>query len=884
MKSKLTLIKRLTLTIVLLVSCYISGGQITFDNVFDTLVTFHGDNGSKFTYGSGLSFFDVNEDGFDDITMVPPKNSFLSVDENQGGFFRNKETNIPIIGLAKAIQWFDYDNDGDNDMLIAYADSNVQLFRHDSNYLFTNVTALSSILADSSEYYGITVADMDNNGFLDVYVSNYSDCEPNLFFLNDAGVFTEMAVAAGVDNGFKNSFQTIMFDFNQDTLPDIYLSNDLCDTNELFINNGDSTFSALPYGTSEFVAIMDGMGVVPTDFNYDGHLDLFIANTNYDNKFFVSDSLLSHTDMAEYLQLDSFRTTWGGEFFDADLDRDEDLYMANGNTWFEPPFSYDKFFENIGDSLVDSTNQLDMNLESQPSYSTALGDFNADGLSDILVFRTIPGHPRFFENTTITDNKWIKIFLEGSTNNRNAVGSLISSYVGGIRRDHWRFSSESFIGQNSQHITIGLGDTCGVDSLLIRWPNGDDTTFYNLECGQHIRLKEGGSPFPISKILLPDGPYICGNDSVRLVNPDPSHSVVWSTGATTDTITVASPGVFGLTSTNQFGNTANADSVAVIAKPIPDFQVQVIRPSCYGVEDGSLEAIPSNIQFDYTYKWSNGSPFAEITDLGPGDYAVTIEDEFGCKNFDTKELTQPDSLHIVEEHSDILCYGENNAYALVMADGGTLPYTYVWSNGVFTSMNNEITAGTYSVTVSDVRGCFKNLSLTVTQPDELLVDTSSIRIILTPARWRLVVTAEGGSKPYKFRWNDDTTSFPIGFQNSVDTGIYTVTIVDNNGCDTSYVFDLRMKDTNDTSTFIEYFTYDEKSFGQWYPNPSRGNLIWTGQELPNEVKIFTPDGRLLRECYGCNSLNFRYNEYRGIIIIHSKKDERVKTQRIVLIN
>ncbi len=134
------------------------------------------------------------------------------------------------------------------------------------------------------------------------------------FFLNDAGVFTEMAVAAGVDNGFKNSFQTIMFDFNQDTLPDIYLSNDLCDTNELFINNGDSTFSALPYGTSEFVAIMDGMGVVPTDFNYDGHLDLFIANTNYDNKFFVSDSLLSHTDMAEYLQLDSFRTTWGGEF------------------------------------------------------------------------------------------------------------------------------------------------------------------------------------------------------------------------------------------------------------------------------------------------------------------------------------------------------------------------------------------------------------------------------------------------------------------------------------------------------------------------------------------------------------------------------------------
>ena len=185
MKSKLTLIKRLTLTIVLLVSCYISGGQITFDNVFDTLVTFHGDNGSKFTYGSGLSFFDVNEDGFDDITMVPPKNSFLSVDENQGGFFRNKETNIPIIGLAKAIQWFDYDNDGDNDMLIAYADSNVQLFRHDSNYLFTNVTALSSILADSSEYYGITVADMDNNGFLDVYVSNYSDCEPNLFFLND---------------------------------------------------------------------------------------------------------------------------------------------------------------------------------------------------------------------------------------------------------------------------------------------------------------------------------------------------------------------------------------------------------------------------------------------------------------------------------------------------------------------------------------------------------------------------------------------------------------------------------------------------------------------------------------------------------------------------
>jgi len=285
---------------------------------------------------------------------------------------------------------------------------------------------------------------------------------------------------------------------------------------------------------------------------------------------------------------------------------------------------------------------------------------------------------------------------------------------------------------------------------------------------------------------------ICsGSGSVTLSTVDTLGTTYWYSGACGSTpidsgsSTAVSPtnSTWYYAANSYNGVTSLCDSVEIVVTNGATVAfTNIVNVDCFGQTTGSATASPSGGLMPYTYAWSNSDTLATATGLSAGDHSVTVTDANGCTSLDTVTITEPTALvasSLVD--NDVTCSGASDGAATASASGGTMPYTYGWSNSATTVSINGVMAGTYTTTVTDANGCTSTTTATVAEPTAI-VATAVVDSNVTcngASNGGATANATGGSMPYTYNWSNSATTASI---TGVIAGTYTATITDANGC------------------------------------------------------------------------------------------------------
>lgn len=274
----------------------------------------------------------------------------------------------------------------------------------------------------------------------------------------------------------------------------------------------------------------------------------------------------------------------------------------------------------------------------------------------------------------------------------------------------------------------------------------------------------------------------CPGSSTVLMGATDGASNLWSTGDTTNSITVLTAGTWTLTVTGTCGSITDS-VVTVISGPTATVTV-TDQVSCNGLSDGEASVVGSGGTMPYGYQWSNTSITDSIGGLIAGSYSVTLTDNNGCTATDIALVTEPTVLvSSALVSTNPTCNGSSNGGVTVTANGGNLPYTYLWSTSDTTATVGNLGAGTYSVTVTDAEGCSSPAAVAIANPAALLTFTSvdSNVSCFGASDGGASVLATGGSTPYSYVWSTSATTASI---TGLMAGSYFVTVTDFNGCST----------------------------------------------------------------------------------------------------
>ncbi len=453
--------------------------------------------------GCGLSFVDFNDDGLDDLTFATEDGENILFYENNGSGFTLITAPITNTNKNEQILWVDFDNDNDRDLFVTNFEAPNRLYENDGNFNFTDITVAAGLPENDDPTYGAVFGDYNNDGWLDLYISNWSYLNTYanyLFENNQDGTFTDVTAATGTGDGYRLTFCSAFLDYNNDGLQDLYNSQDRpWSINTLFQNNGSGTFSDVSDASNSDLGI-DAMNVGVGDYDNDGDLDIYITNTPSGNKLLKNNGDETFSEVAGDLGVAMNRVSWGANFFDCENDLDLDLYVCAQHMGED--FASELYINDIENDTFTEGNLPGMEGDILNSFSNAIGDFNDDGLPDIAVNNaTPPGEAEnkfhLWQNNATAGNNWIKVDLEGVESNKEGVGSWIEVYLEGNKYVRYKHCGIAYLAQNSATELIGLGDYTTIDSLKVRWLSGNENVEYNVTANQKITIVENSAPLAV---------------------------------------------------------------------------------------------------------------------------------------------------------------------------------------------------------------------------------------------------------------------------------------------------------------------------------------------------------------------------------------------------
>ncbi len=784
-------------------------------------------------FGSGLSFADFNNDGWDDLT-------FANNDLDPSFYINNEGIYSPIdLGIEntyegdiKAILWVDYDNDGDKDLFVSTSFHPLQLYNNDGFMNFTDVAAEAGLLAENTRNFGASWGDYNKDGWLDLYVCKYHNPDLNsgyayenhLYRSNQDGTFTEVANYAGVGNGVSASFQSIFFDYDKDGWDDIYVINDrYVYSNALFHNNGDGTFEdvSVPSGTG---INMDPMCIALGDYDNDEDLDIYMSNTVEGNELLQNQGDGTFLGIGVEAGVAVYEICWGSIWIDYDNNMLQDLYVGTIDNVGTIEL-YNRFYENTGDGFVEATDEVSLSNDFYATHAITMGDINNDGFPDFVQSNCAPSYCQLYQNSGGTNN-WLKVSVEGVISNRDGIGCWIQTYTGDVVQTRTVNCGEEYMGQDSPREMFGLGEIETVDSLIIRWPSGITDIYRDLASNQTLHVIEGGSV--IVPIHHEDELAICGQDSVLLTVEQSAVSYNWSNGEDTQSIYVSTSGEYYCDITSDLGLVYPSDTLTVTASPELILDLFTQNVPCYGDSTGiGLVTVASQAQLT-SIDWVDDLTGFSQTSLPAGTYWFTAGDANNCFQTDSITITQPDSLAITAQTTDVLCFGEATGEVSLSWTGGT---------GIlncFTDDLNEdeLFAGIYSWECTDQNNCEAHVDFEIIQPDELNVELTA-NDISGGNSGGAQIDISGGTPEYTIEWSTGEDGLEIDIE---EIGDFWVSVTDQNGCDTTLTFMI--------TGVQEWIDADFSVF----PNPFSNQITLNNESTEFfTIQLYSPLGELVLE-------------------------------------
>jgi hypothetical protein len=504
------------------------------------------------TKGSGIAFFDYDNDGWMDIYLTngnrldahwplgkePTTHLYKN---NRDGTFTDvtEKSGMARTGWQTGVCVGDYDNDGWDDLFCCFWGHNI-LFHNNGDGTFTDVTHKAGLYREQGRWgSGCTFLDYDRDGHLDLFVCNYIVLDPDkipsakdmsfcqwkgvpimcgprglpadtniLYHNNGDGTFTDVSQKAGIlKPGPRYSITAVSYDFDNDGWPDIYVAVD-SEPSILFHNNHDGTFTdvAVMSGCaySDNGHEQAGMGLAVADYDCDGWFDIFKTNfvddtvNLYHNN---GDGTFSDVSFTSGVGINNRYVAWGCGFIDYDNDGWPDIVQVNGHVYPEVDFyNFGESFKNqrlvyrnLGNGrFKDVSAEMGSGISERfSSRGAAFGDYNNNGNIDVLVLN-LNDLPSLLRNEGGNKQNWIKLKLVGIKCNRTAIGARARVITGKHVQMDEVHGGGSVMSQSDLRLHFGLGKAETADVIEVKWPTTQRMErFLNVKANQILTIREG---------------------------------------------------------------------------------------------------------------------------------------------------------------------------------------------------------------------------------------------------------------------------------------------------------------------------------------------------------------------------------------------------------
>ena len=295
---------------------------------------------------------------------------------------------------------------------------------------------------------------------------------------------------------------------------------------------------------------------------------------------------------------------------------------------------------------------------------------------------------------------------------------------------------------------------------------------------------------PVLQISMSVINVLCVNNSdgsviAMVTGGTPPYSFIWDdpNSQTTSVATGLDGGTYSVTATDASGCIVVGS--AVVDEPEDPLLIQIQDSndvSCNGLSDANIVLYVSGGTYPYLYNWDNGVTIFNNNDIQAGVYTVTVTDYNNCVSTKLILISEPDELTYTSSTTPSSCFEYSDGTATILPTGGTVPYSYLWSNGTATQSITGA-AGMYNIDVTDANGCNLSFPIEVTQPDKVVAGLPSDETICINQSITINASATGGVPPYTYLWNNDATN--LTSQSTVSPNIttsYIVSAKDVNGC------------------------------------------------------------------------------------------------------
>ncbi len=634
---------------------------------------------------------------------------------------------------SEGAAWADYDNDGNLDLFVAVGlGGNDLLYRNNGDGSFTKITA-GPVVQSGGNSRGCAWADYDNDGHVDLFVSNEQGQNNFLFHNSGDGTFTKIT-SGNIANDGGASYSCAWADYDNDRFLDLFVAN-LNQNNFLYHNNRDGTFTRITSGriVSEAGA---SQGCAWGDYDNDGLLDLFVANRNQRNFLYHNDGNGAFTAITNGAVVNDVGYSWSPAWIDYDNDGFLDLFVANGPP--NGPGQNDFLYRNNGDGTFTRITTGSVVSDAAIGDGCAWGDYNNDGFPDLFVTNLNDQNNLLYRNNGNANN-WLTVRCAGRLSNRSAIGTKVRLKSMAGDQSRWQMREISGGGgygsQNALCAYFGLGGVTNIQSVRLEWPSGLVQELHAVAPNQSLTVAE-----PAVTISPPVLTRNAGETAMFNVNAtlSPPLTFQWSHDGT---LLAGATNASLLITNMQAGNAGNYSvEIHQADPPMTLFAkaASLVGPIVLDTNQLSASARPgSNVTFHVAFtgappvhlQWRHGQQLlpgatnatltlTNIQFTDDGQYSVIASNSFGVVEAIAGTLVVLIRPVIAVQPLSQSVVAGGNIVLSVAASGHPLPLSYRWRrNGA--AVTNMILSST---------NCFFTLTNVQPNPD---TNTVNYTVVVT---------------------------------------------------------------------------------------------------------------------------------------------------------